>query len=785
MMLVASCSTTSHLGDDEQLYIGMKPVEYGNYAKSDHCYMTQAEVEAALACAPNGALFGSSYYRTPLPYGLWIWNAFSESKTGLGKWLNSQLGRQPVLVSDVNPELRSTVAETVLANNGYFRGNVSYELIESGVGTTKTDSVARPLKGKIAYKVDMGPLFTLDSISYIGFNDDEMRIINEGESLLKRGEPFSVNTLDAERARIYKALREHGYYFYQQSYATYLADTLQVPEKVQIQLHKVDSLPDVAGKKWVMGRTTFRIRREPTEELTDTVSRRFLTVNYGGKRSPLRPRVVLQDMRLRPGDLFCQSELDESARRLNGKGIFSAVDITFSPRYLDDGSMMLVSDTVKGKTRKGEERTGAGVLDMTIDCTLDKPFDMSVEGDFTQKTSGYGGPGVGFTFGRRNALRGGENLTFDLSASLDFPIGNKGGNTSTNYDIKGDITLEMPRMLVPKFIKPNRKWYSMPNTIMRLSSQTINRTSFYRRNILSAELSYNLRPSETVLHTLTPLSVDYSYLASTTERFDTIAFKSGYNTILLENNFIPKMRYTFNYVSPSSYRNPIGLSLSVTEAGNLINLCMMAGGKGWNEQRKLFDVVVSQFIKFEADWRKTWAVNQHAYLLAHTYAGYICSYGNSTMSPLSEMFYMGGANDLRGFATRSVGPGSQYFSDRDIQYVESLGDLKLLANLEYRPRLFGSLYGALFIDAGNTWIEHNQPDDPGNGTHRRLHLKNLLNDIAVDAGIGIRYDLDFFVLRLDWGFIVHAPYDTGRSGYFNAPRFSKAQCLNFAIGYPF
>lgn len=763
----------------------MKSVKYENYVKSEHFYNTQAEVEGVLACAPNGSLFGSSYYRTPFPYGLWIWNAFSDSKTGIGKWLTSTLGRQPVLMSDANPELRTTVAETVLANNGYFRGKVSYDIVESGVGTTKTDTVPRPLKGKIAYKVDMGPLFTLDSISYIGFSADEMRIINSSESLLKRGAPFSVNNLDAERTRIYNAMREHGYYFYQQSYATYLVDTLQVKEKVQLQLHKVDSLPDEVGKKWVMGRTTFRIRRAPMEHLTDTVSRRFLTVNYSGKRSPLRPRVVLQDMRLRPGDVFCQSELEESTKRLTGKGIFTAVDISFAPRYLKDGSLMLVSDTVAQKSRRGEDRIGAGVLDMTIDCTLDKPYDFSIEGNFTQKTSGYGGPGVGMSFGRRNALRGGENLSFNLSASVDFPIGNKGGNTSTNYDIKGDVTLEMPRMLLPSFIKPNRKWYSMPNTIMRVSAETINRTGFYRRNILSAELTYNFRPTETVRHTFTPLNVDYSFLASTTERFDTIAFKSWYNTILLDNMFIPKMRYTFNYTSPLSCRNPIGLSLSVTEAGNLINLCMMAGGKGWNEQRKLFGVAVSQFLKLEADWRKTWSVKQYSHLLAHAYAGYIYSYGNSYMTPLSEMFYMGGANDLRGFATRAVGPGSQYYSDRDLQYVEALGDLKLLANIEYRPRLFGSLYGALFIDAGNTWIEHNLPDDPGDGFHRRFSFGRMLDDIAVDAGLGIRYDLDFFVLRLDWGFIVHAPYNTGKSGYFNIPSFSKAQCLNFAIGYPF
>lgn len=786
VFILASCSTTSSLEDDEQLYIGMKPVKYSNYDVCPHASSTQSEVEAALACAPNGALFGSSYYRTPFPYGLWIWNSFSERKSGIGKWLTSNLGNPPVLISDVNPELRTTVAETVLKNNGYFRGNVTYDIVESGVGTTRNDSLQRPLKAKIAYKVDMGPLFTIDSITYVGFSDDEMKIIDSEERLIRKGDPFSVSTLDEERTRIYNALREHGYYFYQQAYSTYLADTLKVLGRVQLQLHKLDSLPEVVGKQWTMGRTMFRIRREPMEQLTDTLTRRFVTVNYAGRHSPLRTRVLLPDIRLRPGALFSQSALEESSNRLMGKGVFSSVDISFDPRTDED------------------------VLDMIVDCTLDKPYNISVQGNFIEKTSGRSGPGAGLSFSRKNALRGGENLSFNLAASIDFPIGKKSDDNAANYDVRGDITLELPRMLLPKFVKPNRRWYSMPNTIVRLSSETIKRTGFYRRNILSGELSYNFRPKENVRHTVTPLSLDYSFLASHTAKFDSIVSRSSYTETLVQDIFIPRMRYTYSYTSPSGYRNPIGVSITLTEAGNLVDAVMAIGGKRWGEPyKKLFRVPFSQFIKTEVDWRKTWTVNRNSKVLAHFYGGYIRCLGNSIVAPSSEMFYMGGANDLRGFSTRSVGPGAVHVKDRDLQYLMSLGDMKLLGNLEYRPRLFGSLYGALFLDLGNAWLTPKTfraiPDastrpltqsradattEDGtidNFIYQRgtISWKNFGRDIAVDAGIGIRYDLDFFVLRLDWGFIIHAPYETGHSGYFNTPRFSQAQCLNFAIGYPF
>lgn len=789
LLMAASCSTISTLEDDDMLYIGMRHTKYTDYKPDSHFSDTKDEVEAAIACPPNGAFFGSPYYRTPVPYRLWIWNAWNSSDSPTAKWVRKTLGKAPVLVADVNPELRSTVAETVLRNNGYFRGKVGYELTTSRVTATRKDSIPRPRKGKIAYTVDMGPLFTLDSISYGGFTDEELRIIRQEPSLLRRGDAFSLAALEEERTRIFKALREYGYYFYQKDYCSYLADTTQVAGKVQLQIHKTDSLPPEVSRKWVIGKTQYRLRREFGEQLTDTLTRRFLTLNYGGSRPPLRPRVMLPDVRLRPGNLFSQSAYEESADRLVGKGIFSGVEISFTPQYNVDGSIRTIADTLSHTTRDGKDRSGAGVLNMLVDCTLEKPYDVSVEANFTQKTSGRGGPGAGLSFAKRNAFRGGEILSFNLSGTVDFPIGKKAPDRATNYDVIGDITLEMPRMLLPNFIKPNRRWYTMPTTMLRGSYESLSRSGFYRRNIFSAEMTYSFRPKETIRHTFTPLKVDYSYVASHTARFDTLAEKSAYMLLMLEDNFVPKMRYTFDYTSPSNHRNPISLSLSFTEAGNITNLALAAAGKGsWNTEGKtLFGVPVSQFVKTEVDWRKTWMTGKHSRFVAHAYAGHVHSYGNLSYAPSAELFYMGGANDLRGFSTRSVGPGGWHFDDRNMQYVLALGDLKLLGNIEYRPLLFGSLYGALFLDFGNCWYQHSMIEyEEGKTIDAAFSFDNLPRDIAVDAGVGIRYDLGFFVLRVDWGFIVHAPYTTDRRGYFNTPsRFSDMQCLNFAIGYPF
>lgn len=759
-MLITSCSTTSSLEEGEQLYTGLKKIEYENYQSGNHFLTTQAEVEAALACAPNGALFGSSYYRTPFPYGLWIWNAFSGKNDAVSKWLVSSFGKSPVVISEVNPELRVSVAENVLKNYGYFHGDISYDIINGKAGRTKNDSTMHPLTAKIGYKVNLGPVFRLDSISRIGFSDDELKLINTDASLLKKGDPFTIALLDQERQRIYKTFRNNGYYYYDPSYSTYLADTTSVRNKVQLKLQKIDSIPDNAKQKWVIGKRYYKIRRTVDEELTDTMSRRSMTFMYNGKRPAIRPRVILQDVQMRSGQLFSEDNYEESLYRLTTKGVFSSVDISFVPN-------------------ESQHRDTTGVLDMVIDCLLDKPYSVSSELNYTQKTNGRGGPGLGVGFAKSNAFRGGEILEFNLSGSAEFNISSKTTDRQPSYNVSGDITLVMPRLLLPKGVL-KRRWRYAPTTMLRAAIETKNRSGFYRRNMFSAEMLYSFQTSAQSRHTFSPIGIDYSYTASMSEKFAE-NLTSGYALAAIVDNFIPRMRYTYAYSSPKEYLNPVTLSVTLSEAGMLTSLGMMLAGQGgWNHKGKeLFKVEYSQFYKIETEFTKKWQLTPHSSLLAHAMWGYGQHCGNSDQLSFTEAFYNGGANDLRGFSTRSFGPGSTYFDDRDISFLASNGNSKLLLNLEYRPRLFGSLYGAMFLDAGNVW-QSGATDD-----NMKFRLNKLGNDLAVDAGVGIRYDLDFFVIRLDWGFVVHAPYDTGKRGYFNFPGMSEGQCLNFAIGYPF
>jgi outer membrane protein assembly factor BamA len=254
----------------------------------------------------------------------------------------------------------------------------------------------------------------------------------------------------------------------------------------------------------------------------------------------------------------------------------------------------------------------------------------------------------------------------------------------------------------------------------------------------------------------------------------------------MQDYFIPEMRYTYTYTSPASYMNPIRWETTLAESGNVVALYDMATGKKWNDKDKtMFKNPYSQFVKLETDFTKTWTLNAASTLVGHLNAGIIYAYGNSDWLPNSEMFYVGGANSIRAFPVRGIGPGKfPGLGNSTLSYLLQNGDIKLVGNLEYRRQLFGSLHGAVFLDVGNVWqiddIEGIKEEYSGH-----FRFREFLKQMAVGTGIGIRYDLDFLILRLDWGVALHVPYDTGKSGFYNIDSFKNSHTLHFAIGYPF
>lgn len=749
VLIVGSCSSTSSVPEGDQLYIGLKPIEYKEYEKNDHFYVVQEEVEAALATAPNGAFFGSSYHRT-IPYKLWIWNNFSNSETKLGKWIAKTFGSAPVLMSWVNPELRTSVAQSVLRKHGYLGGTVSYMV----------EQQKNPKKAKIAYTVNMNELSTVDTLEYVNFPSlsDSLIRLHVDEARIKPGDPFDVSALDAERSRLSTLFRNNGFYYYQPSYASYLADTLAVPGKVHLRLQLADNIPAAASHKWYIGKMNVNIMKQSMEQLRDTFTYRRLTLAFNGKKPPIRARLLLRHLRLLPKQQFSYDAYMESADRLSNSGQYSSVQFAFTPQ-----DTTALCDT----------------LDMTVSCVLNKPYEAYVETNYSNKINGRTGPEIVVGFKKKNAFRGGEVIDLNLHGAYEWQTNGQGSDYNS-YEYGTDLSVSFPRMIVP-FLKPYR-YYNTPTTTVRASTNVVKRPGYFKMHTASGDWTYKWQPTDRKKHEFSPLTIKYQHLTYATHKFDSIMYATPYLYATMQDIFIPKMIYSFTYTSPKKYRNPIYWNITASEAGNILSLGYMAAGKKWGDEGKeMFKNAYAQFFKIESDFTKTWATGLKSQLVGHINVGLVYSYGNMKATPYSEQFYVGGANSIRAFPVRSVGPGSYYTDEARLSYLDQTGDMKFLANLEYRFNLFGNLYGAAFIDAGNVW----GLKDDGYRSGARFKLKNIAKEMALGTGVGVRYDLEFLILRLDWGVGLHMPYDTGKSGYYNIRRFKDSHSLHLAVGYPF
>lgn len=805
--LLGSCISTQSVPDGDQLFAGLTKITYDEDTLDltnltpQHLSDTKAEVEVALATAPNGALFGSSYYRSPFSWRLWVYNKYSGKDSKFARWMTRSFGKPPVLMSQVNPALRAAVAQSVLRNNGFFRGSITYEAV----------TMKNPKKAKIAYHVHLDTLFTFDSIAYRGFPAMPQHLIDStaAEAAIRRNAPFSVSSLESERNRIGTLLRNNGYYYYAPGYVNYLADTLNVAGKVDLRLQLTDPLPEETLRQWYIGNINVNFRKNPREELSDSIQRRHLNIHFNGKKPPIRPRVVLKNMRLMPRQLYSYEKYQETVAKINATGVFSSIDFQFTPRDND-------------------------TLDLRMNCTFDKPYDFYFETNVNGRTIGRYGPEVKIGFTKRNALHGAEKLDVNLHGSYEWQL--SGDENSNNYQYGLDASIEFPRIIAPFYNSDRRRrtrdgrprrrrFFSTPTTLAKLSTDIIRRPNYYKMHIASGEWTYRWQSSEQSHHEFSPLAVKYQYMNSFTDAMARLLDNNIYQATVMEDLFVTKMRYTYTYTSPAQLRNPIRWEISLSEAGNAVALYdVIIQRYGWNQRDKtLFKNPYAQFLRLDVDFTKTWTLSSATQIVGHFSGGMIRSYGNTAVdeTPFSERYYVGGANSIRAFSIRSVGPGA-FNSSLDIassslqkqfNFLMQNGDIKLVGNLEYRTRLFGNLHGALFLDAGNVW----QWDDPEvtsddlamafgdeawtqmDDVDKRLltdsmaewmsgwspRLSTFFNQLALGTGIGLRYDLGFLVVRLDWGLALHLPYETSRSGYFNVDRFRDAQALHFAIGYPF
>lgn len=758
LLIICSCSTTRLIEDGEQLYTGTKRIHFEGqkeFASGEIGETAITEVEAALAATPNASIAGSSKYKG-IPFGLWWYNAFGNSKGKVGEWFFRNFATTPVLISKVNPELRSHVATNVLSYYGYFNGKVTPTII--------TDK-KNPKKAAVEYNVTLHRPYILGNIEYRGFsgNADSIITASSRSSLLKSGEQFSVKNLSGERERINTLLRNNGYYYSQTGYIDILADTVNRPGEVDLRLQPIKGLSANVKRPYRIGHLYLRVNDNKSRygAATDTLTRGNVSYIFTGDKQPVRQGAILRNIFLRHGELYSQQEQQRSLQQLSKMNIFGSVNFNFTPRPESDS------------------------LDMFVTAQLDKPYNFTFELNATSKSNSQIGPGSKVTLSRNNIFRGGEILKLSLQGSYEWQTDGsvKGRQAVINsWEIGSDVSLTFPRLFFPVI---HRRYLRFPaTTALRLYGSQMNRSGFFKMVHVGGDVEYKIYTKNTTTHTVTPFRLTYDMLQRTTAKFDSIAASNRSIANSFRNQFIPAMQYTFTYDNtPTPHRNKTWLEVSATSSGNVTSLLFAAFGEKWDKKDKnLFKNPYAQFVKLTAEIRQLYRINARNHIATRFMAGVIKSYGNSDYAPYSEQFYIGGANSLRAFTVRSIGPGS-YHPDKETRYsyLDETGTLKFEANIEYRFGIFGDLNGALFVDAGNVWLLEKDESRPGG----EFKLNSFAKQIALNTGAGLRYDLEFMVLRLDFGIALHAPYDTGKSGYYNIPNFGKGFAWHFAIGYPF
>lgn len=753
VLSVISCSTTSRIADDELLYTGVKKLNI--QCENDSLVLDEAvaeDIATVINVAPNNSLY-SPYIRHPFPVGLWVYNHWNDSATGLKGWLYRRLVEEPVLISKVKPQHRVEMINTVLQDNGYFDSRASYELVTSEKNNKKA---------KITYNVMVNEPYVISSVGYLETGnelDNRIDSLARADRYFKPGNRYSMDSLNAVRVKITNVLRNRGYYYFRPEYIEYYADSTIKKGKIALRMVKASGIPPAALRRYKTGNITTVVNPNSGKGTPDTI-------DLGPKgemirMNPLRLNndVFSKRITFRKGKTFSVRDMERTQASLSTMGIFSGIDIDVTPL-----------DSIYG---------GRNTVDVAIKCTMDQPIEAKIEAQATSKSNSFIGPGFALGVAHKNIFGGGEILNADATVGYEWATGGKSieGYDYNSYEFGLTSTLAIPRLLAPRFIDRSRRYQNW--TKFSLSAELLNRPSYFKIVKFGAGLSWQWHSHRHSLNELIPFRLTYTKLLNTTAEFDETMANNPAVALSFRNQFIPEIQYNYTYDRSFSGNN-LTYNLQVIEAGNVFaGIWSLCGSKG---EKKMFGTPFSQFVKFQTSVVYNHGVMPGHRLVARMLVGAAHAYGNSSQVPYSEQFYIGGANSIRAFAVRSVGPGS-FRPDvtNPNGYYDQTGTFKLEANLEYRFPIFSYLKGALFLDAGNVWLLSDDSNRPGG----KLVMKDFFNEIAVGTGLGLRFDMDMLVIRADVGYALHAPYDTGKSGYFNMPSFEKSYAFHLAIGYPF
>ena len=688
------------------------------------------------------------------------------------KWGNRfvrKLGDAPVVYNPGIAEKSRSEMEKAVRNMGYMRAKVSL------------DTETKKNKLKLCYRIEAGRPYTIRHITY-DIND---LLINEyiekdsANTFLYRNMPFDVVALDNERQRITKLLQNKGYYKFNKDFLVYQADTVRNTYEVDLTMRllpyqrRKEDVP-TSHRQYTIRNVNFLADEnvgliENDYSAYDSLHHKGLNIYYK-ERPYLRPNVLANFNRISPKEFYKEQSVQDTYTAMGRLRALKYTNIRFNEVQDNDSTQ----------------------LDANLLLTPGKNKSMSFEIEGTN-SAGNLGAAASLTFQHRNVFRGSETFTMKVRGAYESITGLQEGYESDDYKEYGvETSLNFPEFKFP-FLSADFKRKIRATSEVGIDFNSQIRPEFIR-TLASASWSYRWTDKRRSQHRFDLLDVSYIYVPWKSDNFRAyLENLTDRNSILIksyEDQLIIRMGYSYIYNSAndrtrqSGNRNSYSIRVNIEEAGNLMyaaSKAVHASPKG-NDGYVIANIPFAQYVKGDFDFAQNWNIDNRNSLVFHIGTGIAYPYGNSQMLPFEKRYFSGGPNSVRGWSVRSLGPGGYKGTEGNMNYINHTGDIKLDLNIEYRTHLFWKLNGAVFVDAGNIWnIRDYEGQEEGTFRFNRFYKQ-----LAVAYGMGIRFDLDYLIVRFDGGMKAINPMLTGKNKYpFVSPNFDRDFTFHFAVGYPF
>ncbi|MCC9167953.1 translocation and assembly module lipoprotein TamL [Pontibacter harenae] len=771
LLFTSGCSVTKVVPEGEALFWGYDVKVKGEKDSSNRSSELEGELSQTVRPKPNVSIIG-------MRPKLAIYNAFyTEKEKGVKHWIMTKLGEPPVLFSELDTGTVSDIMSSRLHNRGYFNNTV---------GSTAT---IENKKATVNWTANVGEPYRLRKIEYV-LNDSlpVHRDIKQtkNESLLQPGDPYDLETMTAERARIDAALKNKGFYFFSPELLIFSADTTVGDRQVDVLLRVKNTATAKSLQPYTLDDIFIFANYSTGDTLSTNDTINFRGYHYIPNENYVKAKHLLRGIFLEHDSLYTREEHLLTTRRLSAFSAYKFVNIEYEVDTLNNNK-----------------------LDSFIYLTPAMKKSLRAEAQMVNKSNGFAGPGINISFQNKNAFKGSELLNLELTGTFESYVGGRGtGNTPegveqtgnqnlASYEISARASLNIPRIMSPFRLRNLRTEFA-PQTRIGAGFSLLNRVGFFHMNSYSATYGYNYRPTRTLTIDATPINLQYVRLSNTTPEFDQYLNRNPFLRRSFENQFIIGSIYQLTYSTQvyedrtHQFFDRVILDLS----GNLLNGIQSATGfpsPTPEEPRTIAGSRFSQYVLLDNDFRHYLNIGEESQLVTRLVTGAGYAYGNSTTLPYVKQFSVGGPNSIRAFRARSVGPGTYQVADSTLfSFFDQTGDIRLVGNLEYRFPIAGFFKGAVFVDAGNIWTFRQEYDEDGTPLREGgvFNSKNFINELAVGTGFGLRVDVEFFVLRFDVGIPVRVPsLPQGQrnvisdfSGSFTG---ENSMVLNIAIGYPF